>query len=265
MEYSVGEVAALFGLTTQGVRYLEKQGLIQSVRKEGSGYRVFSRGEVARLKEIRMMQSLGFSTEQLARNMPRERILPSLDEQLEAIARKRTELERMEAGLRHQQALVRWFLEAPDHLRLERRPRMLFFPRSQRETRSPWDDQCEAAWTMNMPPVTLCARFFRADGTPEEGDSRFGSSISMEQARELQLPVPHNAIELEECLCIHGMTSSPPMGDTPDIDRFLAYARKNSLALCAPVYINRIVAYQDKEGESGAIHEVWFPVRKTSD
>ena len=44
MEYSVGEVAALFGLTTQGVRYLEKQGLIQSVRKEGSGYRVFSRG-----------------------------------------------------------------------------------------------------------------------------------------------------------------------------------------------------------------------------
>ena len=101
MEYSVGEVAALFGLTTQGVRYLEKQGLIHSLRKEGSGYRVFSRGEVARLKEIRMMQSLGFSTEQLARSMPRERILPSLDEQLEAIARKRTELERMEAGLRY--------------------------------------------------------------------------------------------------------------------------------------------------------------------
>ena len=118
---------------------------------------------------------------------------------------------------------------------------------------------------MNMPPVTLCARFFRADGTPEEGDSRFGSSISMEQARELHLPVPHNAIELEECLCIHGMTSSPPMSDTPNIDRFLAYARENGLALCAPVYIKRIVAYQDKEGESGVIHEVWFPVRKTSD
>ena len=141
MEYSVGEVAALFGLTTQGVRYLEKQGLIQSVRKEGSGYRVFSRAAVARLKEIRMMQSLGFSTEQLARSMPRERILPSLDEQLEAIARKRAELERMEAGLRHQQALVRWFLEEPGQMRLERRPRMLFFPRSQQGTRSAWDDQ----------------------------------------------------------------------------------------------------------------------------
>lgn len=265
MEYSVGEVAALFSLTTQGVRYLEKQGLIQSVRKEGSGYRVFSRAAVARLKEIRMMQSLGFSTEQLARSMPRERILPSLDEQLEAIARKRAELERMEAGLRHQQALVRWFLEAPGQMKLERRPRMLFFPRSQQGTRSAWDDQCETAWTMNMPPVTLCARFFRADGSPETGDSRFGSSISVEQAQALQLPVPHSAIELEECLCIHGMTSSPLEGGMPDIDRFLAYARENGLALCAPVYINRIVAYQDNERESGVIHEVWFPVRKASD
>ena len=265
MEYSVGEVAAMFGLTTQGVRYLEKQGLIHSVRKEGSGYRVFSRAAVARLKEIRMMQSLGFSNEQLARSMPRERILPSLDEQLEAIAGKRAELERMEAGLQHQRALVRWFMESPGQLRLERRPQTLFFPRSQRETRSPWDDRCEAAWTMNMPPVTLCARFFRADGSPETGDSRFGSSISVEQAQSLQLPVPHSAIELEECLCIHGMTSSPPMGDTPDIDRFLAYARENGLELCAPVYINRIAAYQGREGESGVIHEVWFPVRKASD
>lgn len=264
MEYSVGEVAALFGLTTQGVRYLEKQGLIHSVRKEGSGYRVFSRGEVARLKEIRMMQSLGFSTEQLAQRMPLERILPSLDEQLEAIAGKRAELERMEAGLQHQQALVRWFLESPGELRLERRPQTLFFPRSQQGPRSAWNDQCEAAWTMHMPPVTLCARFFRADGTPEEGDSRFGSSVSMEQARKLRLPVPHNAIELEECLCIHGMTSGPSMGVMPDIDRFLAYARENGLALCAPVYINRIVAYQDKDGKSGVIHEVWFPVRKAS-
>ena len=171
----------------------------------------------------------------------------------------------MEAGLRHQQALVRWFLEAPDHLRLERRPRMLFFPRSQQGTRSAWDDQCETAWTSNMPPVTLCARFFRADSSPETGDSRFGSSISVEQAQSLQLPVPHSAIELEECPCIHGMTSSPLEGGMPDIDRFLAYARENGLALCAPVYINRIVTYQDNERESGVIHEVWFPVQKTSD
>ena len=61
------------------------------------------------------------------------------------------------------------------------------------------------------------------------------------------------------------MTSSPLEGGMPDIDRFLAYARENGLALCAPVYINRIVSYQDSEQDSGVIHEVWFPVRKTSD
>lgn len=262
MQYSIGEVAALFGLTTEGVRYLEKQGLIQATRKAGSSYRCFDRSAVAHLKEIRTLQSLGFSNAQISERMTRENLLPMLDTHQQRIQTRKLELDRMERCLAHRTALVKWYLTQPDEFRIEQRPEMIFFPRSS----SPCADDiaCEKAWTMAMPPVTLCGRHYRADGQLEEGYSRFGSSVRRVWAEELGLPLPKSGLILPECLCIHGVLPCEPKG-SPSLENIFNFAYAHQLRLSGDVYANLILIYQETNMRDVAIQEVFFPIAPQND
>ena len=55
MRYRTGEMAEFFGMTKEGIRYLERQGLITSRRDEQNRYRYFSRSEITRLKELSLI------------------------------------------------------------------------------------------------------------------------------------------------------------------------------------------------------------------
>ena len=50
MKYRTGEMAEFFGMTKEGIRFLERKGMIVSKRDERNGYRYFSRSEVSLLK-----------------------------------------------------------------------------------------------------------------------------------------------------------------------------------------------------------------------
>ena len=41
MRYRIGELADFFGMTKEGIRYLEREGVITSERDAGNGYRYF--------------------------------------------------------------------------------------------------------------------------------------------------------------------------------------------------------------------------------
>lgn len=58
----IGEVAALTGLTPRTIRYYEELGLLSPLTRTEGDYRLYSRGDVARLEEIaRLKDLLGFS------------------------------------------------------------------------------------------------------------------------------------------------------------------------------------------------------------
>lgn len=63
--YRIGELADLFGITKEGIRYLERQGLITSVRDEENGYRYYGRASTATLKTVRTYQRLGLSLNEI--------------------------------------------------------------------------------------------------------------------------------------------------------------------------------------------------------
>jgi DNA-binding transcriptional MerR regulator len=62
----IGEVAALFDITTKTLRHYEKLGLIEPERA-GNGYRQYSPEDVLRVQKIRQLQSLGLSLHEIAR------------------------------------------------------------------------------------------------------------------------------------------------------------------------------------------------------
>ena len=60
MKYRTGEMAEFFGMTKEGIRFLERKGMIVSKRDERNGYRYFSRSEVSLLKHLRSYCAMGF-------------------------------------------------------------------------------------------------------------------------------------------------------------------------------------------------------------
>ena len=62
--YNIKEFAALYGISTDALRYYEKQGLI-SPKRGSNSYRRYSLQDVYRLTIIRDMLEIGFSTAQI--------------------------------------------------------------------------------------------------------------------------------------------------------------------------------------------------------
>ena len=83
MDYPIGKVAKLLGISVEAVRNYEKSGITMAKREEYSGYRSFSYLDIASLIRARMYRSYGFSlkeTNVLTNDSGLEDILGSLHE-----------------------------------------------------------------------------------------------------------------------------------------------------------------------------------------
>lgn len=62
---NIGKAAAASGVTAKMIRHYEGIGLIRSVAREASNYRVYSVEDVRQLRFVRRARSLGFSIERI--------------------------------------------------------------------------------------------------------------------------------------------------------------------------------------------------------
>ncbi|MFQ5927032.1 MAG: heavy metal-responsive transcriptional regulator [Terriglobia bacterium] len=105
----VGKVAAAAGISVQTVRYYERLGLLPPTQRRPSGYRVYPREIVDRLRFIRQAQALGFRLEEIREILRMkyagqapcdcvrdllQRKLKQVEEQMAALARFRRQLRR---------------------------------------------------------------------------------------------------------------------------------------------------------------------------
>ena len=60
MAYKIGEVAKLLGISSETVRYYEREGVIQSHKiDQGSGYRYYEALDINALMRVRMYRNYG--------------------------------------------------------------------------------------------------------------------------------------------------------------------------------------------------------------
>ena len=63
--YRIGEIARLYGLNADTLRYYEEQGLLHPARDEENGYRLYTIRDVCTLNVIRSLRSLDVSTREI--------------------------------------------------------------------------------------------------------------------------------------------------------------------------------------------------------
>lgn len=66
MLYKISEIAEILGVTKEGVRFLERKGLLHSTRTAHNGYRYYSRSELSAVQQIRSYAAAGFTLEEAA-------------------------------------------------------------------------------------------------------------------------------------------------------------------------------------------------------
>ena len=106
MEYSIGELAARFGLATHVLRHWEDVGLLSPARRV-AGRRAYGTAHVSRVAEILLGKEAGFSLEQLRelfgahdRERRQELLRSQLTQVRERIARLTLAQTLLEHGLR---------------------------------------------------------------------------------------------------------------------------------------------------------------------
>lgn len=74
MDYmTIGEVSSAFQVSARMLRYYEKAGLIESTRKEGYAYRIYSTDMVRKIQQIIILRKLQIPLKQIRSSIQNER------------------------------------------------------------------------------------------------------------------------------------------------------------------------------------------------
>ena len=270
MRYRIGEVAEFFGMTKEGVRFLERQGIIVSQRDEANGYRYFERAEITRLKQIRSYQALGFSLEEAADMVcrtPRSELLSRIDEKLAELEKKEEQLHRMRGMLLGQRRAAESVL-GERGIELVMRPEMILFPivrdqasgaTSEEKAKIAQARMAEKVWIQAMPPVMLGAIHCDAQGKMIHGLR--GSVATMDVVRALGLPVLPCMIHLPGCLCVRSTQDALAVRGV-DVEPLRAWAQAQGYTPCGDVFAMIQATYCDENGSTCRIRDVYLPVHE---
>ena len=102
MDYTVGTLSALAGVSTRTLRYYDKIGLLKPETKSSSGYRVYGQAQVDRLQQILFYRELGVELSMIARilNTPSFEQSEALEAHLIALSERRERLDALIATVK---------------------------------------------------------------------------------------------------------------------------------------------------------------------
>lgn len=274
MKYRIGEVADFFGMTKEGVRYLERQGIIESRRDESNGYRYFPREEITKMKLIRSYQAIGFTLEEaqeMLYHLRQEDVLERMEKKICVLEEKEEQIRRMKRMLMDERAAVETYFDQSHRFELVMRPAYWLFPRVSDEAggMSPAEKaaiaearQIEKQWIQAMPPVRLGALHNDRHGNRIE--ELFGSVVFKEQAEELGLARHESVIEIPQRLCLRGYIGSV-LGERPDPKKMFDWIETNGLFACGDMFGVICCNSRDSKGIVLRLHEMYIPVCEKSD
>ena len=84
--YKIGEIAALYSVSPDSLRYYEEIGLL-TPRRDANGYRMYSVGDIRTLNVLRELRSIGFPMKDIKAHLKDFDVQQTLDMFAEAIER----------------------------------------------------------------------------------------------------------------------------------------------------------------------------------
>jgi len=99
--YKIGEIANLYGIGTDSLRYYEEIGILKP-KRDDNGYRMYNIGDIRTLNILRDLRSIGFSMGEIKDHLADFDVQKTLDlfqAEIEAIDKKTAELASLRAQL----------------------------------------------------------------------------------------------------------------------------------------------------------------------
>ncbi len=121
MEYTIGKLAGLSGLTTRTLRYYDQIGLLKPSKIRSNGYRIYTESDVDRLQQILFFRILKISPETIRSILddPEYDALTVLETHRIALAKQKAQLEDIIGNVEKTIAQMKGEYQMTDHEKFE--------------------------------------------------------------------------------------------------------------------------------------------------
>ena len=183
--YKIGKISELMGMTSEALRYYEREGIVEPEKDPVSGYRMYTAWDLHILIRIRMFRRYGLTLEESAyalRNCDADCIDQILEEKAHDLEEKIREEERLLARLKKDRYSLKEAQKNIGKFKVEINPAMRFL--DTQRSYSIIDEKTElySKWIDKVPYVSSGGIF---EFTAAEGELRYGLMIDEDQVKSL--------------------------------------------------------------------------------
>ena len=260
MKYTTGELAEMFGLTNEGVRYMEKAGIIHAERDPKNGYRRFEYDNYVRLRRAKGFHVLGFSLEEARKMLDGELSLPDTkelyQEKLKELELRKREMQLAEEDLRLQSRAIELAEAGEAGYSFTVPEPLVFLPKKKNGEVIRYPAGLTASnnlWLKESPRVKMFAAYYG------NGEEEKGSVLTLQDFKELGLPDEKNLrhLDLGECAC--GVIPAPRIL-RPDTAVIFRWIRRQGKEPTGDVYCIMRLSVRGEGGEFICLHEFYAPL-----
>lgn len=266
MQYKIGDVARILGISTDLLRYYEKKGVVTPTKDKQNDYRYYDAWDINFLIDCLWYKSFGFGIPQIA-YMECDCYHGDL---LSVLEEKQDE---MQESIRHQELLLHRLKQHCDQVSRIKdfagKCDIAYCPEIIRYLNrfdtaydySPEKQKLAKQWQNYMP---FLQRYFEIpQGHAENYRYAWGFSLEMEYVDEFSVAVKPPVVHLPSVECIHSVfSSSGKNAFTADhIDYLYEYAEQNGYTVTGSARGNLICSILE-DGANTGYFEVWLPVTK---
>lgn len=260
-EYTISEVAKMFGICSELLRNYERRGLIAPLRGE-NGYRTYTNPDIYVLSGIRFLRNAGYSLEDI------EKLYQATYEEALGIRQNRCdELEKEIAYLQLKLQAMRKEYDDFEHLKYSddtitwtTSPAMLRV-NNQINDFFQTNNLNILGWVEHLPIVRISPAFSKEALLNGQAEVRFGYAVPLEYAKPLGLSQTPGAELKEPEACLTTLVSS--QGETylnsHMLEHVLAFCQEQNLELTGDVWGITVGVYM-QEGCPQRFHRLYIPV-----
>lgn len=267
MNYKIGDVARILGISPDLLRYYEKKGVVTPTKDKNNDYRYYDAWDINFLMDCLWFKNFGFSIEQIADmvRIPSAEALDDLfeykEDELRSTIRRCTLLLKRSAQHR---AELREAQEMLGRCRVEQSPELVsFINRVEDEYPAEARLQRMAARWLDLLPYNH--RYFEIQRdslvSGERSGYAWGQSLTMDFVRELEVEVEPPMTLVESCRCLYTVFKSSGKGNFGPhlLDYAVKYADDHGLRICGDAR-GMLVASILEEGELSGYFRTWIPI-----
>lgn len=270
MEYKISDIAKILGVTTDTLRYYEKENIVTPQKDKNTNYRYYDFWDVNYLIDTLWYRSFGFSVKDIAKMISAE----TIDDLYSRFLAKEDEYRKI---IRHTEMLLHlcqshrkcWDMipNMVGKCEISVRPAHVHFANRYTEDFSddPQIHKLAGDWLKNMP---FARRYFEASvgeiKLKDSEDYTWGLSIPIEYIDDLDMEIKPPLKYEEKCKCIHSCFKSSGKGgfSSKHLQYILDYAKENNLTICGNAS-GILLASVIYEGVLTGFFEVWIPIEES--